>query len=194
LPFPGFLLNVARRARESGLGNFTLPHGILNESYGCCTNNSVLQPVSIEEKQTSRRLAILLVENDAAMAKLTHIAFQEVGLHEGVIAVADGDEALEYLRDRNHQQEDGPDLIFLDLHLPKKSGLEVLKEIKESPVWSVTPVVVVSGYADPMEIRRAYELHASCYVRKPSDLGQFLRFAQVCYEFWGQVATLPTRA
>jgi chemotaxis family two-component system response regulator Rcp1 len=153
-----------------------------------------LQPVSIEEKQASQRLAILLIENDPAMAKLTHIAFQEAGLHSGVIAVADGDEALEYLRDRNHQQDDGPDLIFLDLHLPKKSGLEVLKEIKESPVWSVTPVVVVSGYSDPLEIRRAYELHASCYVRKPSDLEQFLRFAQVCYEFWGQVATLPARA
>ncbi len=66
-----------------------------------------------------------------------------------------------------------PDVIFLDLHLPKKSGLEVLAEIKENPKLRVTPVVVVSGSANPQEVREAYELHASCYIRKPDDLPEF---------------------
>ncbi|HEY3940258.1 MAG TPA: response regulator [Bryobacteraceae bacterium] len=147
------------------------------------------------ERQPPRDLDILLVENDPAMAELTRIAFREAGLHEGVTAVRDGDEALAYLRREEQSVEHShPDIIFLDLHLPKKSGLEVLKEIKMNPSWMVTPVVVVSGWADPMEIRKAYELHASCYVRKPSDLEQFLRFAKVCFEFWGSVVTLPAKA
>jgi CheY-like chemotaxis protein len=145
--------------------------------------------------QAPRGLDILLVENDPAMAELTRIAFREAGMHEGVTSVRDGEEALAYLRkDQPGVECVHPDLIFLDLHLPKKSGLEVLKEIKMNPAWMVTPVVVVSGWADPIEIRKAYELHASCYVRKPSDLEQFLRFARICFEFWGSVVTLPTRA
>jgi chemotaxis family two-component system response regulator Rcp1 len=147
------------------------------------------------EGQPPRGLDILLVENDPAMAELIRIAFREAGLHEGVTAVRDGDEALAYLRREEQSAEHShPDLIFLDLHLPKKSGLEVLKEIKTNPSWMVTPVVIVSGWADPIEIRKAYELHASCYVRKPSDLEQFLRFAKVCFEFWGSVVTLPAKA
>ena len=142
--------------------------------------------------QPRPQLDILLVENDAGMAELTNIAFKEAGLHEGVTCVQDGDEALAFLRKEEHYQgHQHPDMIFLDLHLPKRSGLEVLEEIKTNPSWSATPVVVVSGYSDLREIQRAYELHASCYIRKPDDLDEFLRFARVCYEFWGSVVTLP---
>ncbi len=139
------------------------------------------------------RLDILLIENDPAAAVLTREAFKEVGMHEGVTSVRDGDEALAYLRnEQNYTPHLHPDVIFLDLHLPKISGLEVLKEIKDNPAWVATPVIVVSGSADPAEIRRAYELHASCFIRKPSDLEDFLRFIRVCYEFWGSVVTLPS--
>ncbi len=146
-----------------------------------------------EKREQSRpQLYILLVENDAGMAELTNIAFKEAGLLEGVTCVSDGEEALAFLRKEEHYQgHQHPDMIFLDLHLPKLSGLEVLEEIKSNPNWSATPVVVVSGYSDPQEIRKAYELHASCYVRKPDDLDEFLQFAKVCYEFWGSVVTLP---
>ncbi len=138
------------------------------------------------------RLDILLIENDPAAAVLTREAFKEVGLHEGVTSVRDGDEALAYLRnEENYKKRFHPDVIFLDLHLPKHSGLEVLQEIKNNPAWAPTPVVIVSGSADPVEIRRAYELHASCYIKKPSDLEEFLRFIRICYEFWGSVVTLP---
>jgi len=138
-------------------------------------------------------LDILLIENDPASAVLTREALKEVGLHESLTSVRDGDEALEYLREEeNYKERAHPDVIFLDLHLPKVSGLEVLQEIKNNPAWAPTPVVIVSGSADPAEIRRAYELHASCYIRKPSDLNEFLRFMRVCYEFWGSVVTLPS--
>jgi CheY-like chemotaxis protein len=138
---------------------------------------------------SARKLNILIVENDPAIARLTKEAFKEVGMNDGLVSVPDGDAALAYLRrhEATHLNEPEPDLIFLDLHLPKKSGLEVLAEIKRNPKLRLTPVVVVSGSANPSEIREAYELHASCYVRKPDDLDQFIRFAKSCYEFWGLV-------
>ncbi len=142
----------------------------------------------------TRHLDILLVENDPAMARLTQEAFKEAGLTEGIHTIPNGEEALRYLR-RQEKQADHPhpDLIFLDLNLPKKSGLEVLEAIKADPKLAVTPVVIVSGSEDPQVVREAYQLHASCYVRKPTDLNQFLYFIRSCYEFWGAVVTLPAR-
>lgn len=140
------------------------------------------------------RLDVLIVENDAAAARLTKEAFREAGLMQGVRSVPDGDEALAYLRrEQKYKDHPHPDVIFLDLHLPKKSGLEVLHEIKTNPRLKVIPVVVVSGSADPSEIREAYELHANCYIRKPNDLHHFLHFIAACYEFWGAVVELPEK-
>jgi CheY-like chemotaxis protein len=144
--------------------------------------------------ESAEKFDVLIIENDPATARLTKEAFQEAGLTKGIRSVPDGDEALAYLRHENgYSNHPHPDVIFLDLHLPKKSGLEVLAEIKENPRLRVTPVVVVSGSANPQEVREAYELHASCYIRKPDDLPHFLRFIQVCYEFWGSVVTLPPK-
>ena len=129
---------------------------------------------------------ILIIENDPAAARLTKEAFKEAGFTGGVVSVPNGAVALAYLRrEGSHSNQPEPALIFLDLHLPTKSGLQVLAEIKQNPKLRVTPVVVVSGSANPSEIREAYELHANCYVRKPDDLDQFIRFARSCYEFWG---------
>jgi two-component system, chemotaxis family, response regulator Rcp1 len=145
-------------------------------------------------KNQSKSFRVLIVENDPAASRLTKEAFRETGVTEGVLCVRDGDEALDVLRGENrHAGQPPPDIIFLDLHLPKKSGLEVLKEIKANKPLQATPVVVVSGSDDPREVREAYELHASCYIRKPNDLHQFLRFVAVCYEFWGTVVTLPPK-
>src|ERR1700733_402684 len=141
-----------------------------------------------------RRLDILVIENDPATARLTKEAFKEARLLDSVVSVPDGDVALSYLRQEDRfAAQPLPDLVFLDLHLPKKSGLEVLAEIKGNPKLRVTPVVVVSGSANPREIREAYELHASCYVRKPDDLGQFIAFAKSCYEFWGKAVIFPSK-
>lgn len=135
---------------------------------------------------------VLIIENDPAMARLTKEAFLEAGLTQGVRSVPDGDDALAMLRrEGKHAEVPAPHLIFLDLHLPKKSGMEVLREIKTNPKLKLTPVVVVSGSGDPREIREAYELHANSYIRKPDELHLFLRFVSCCYEFWGSVVTLP---
>jgi CheY-like chemotaxis protein len=140
-----------------------------------------------------RSLQVLLIENDPGVARLTNEAFREAGLTDGVVSVPDGDEALDYLRQLPHKGPHAhPDLIFLDLHLPKKSGLEVLAELKSTPKLTATPVVVVSGSANPDEIREAYELHASCYVRKPDDLDEFLHFVRTCFEFWGTFVVFPS--
>ena len=141
------------------------------------------------------RLDILLIENDAAAARLTKEAFQEAGLKETVHSVPDGDQALALLRrEAPYDNHPVPDVIFLDLHLPKKSGIQVLAEIKQNPNLKIIPVVVVSGSENPNEIREAYELHANCYIRKPNDLHQFLKFIAICYQFWGAVVTLPPKA
>lgn len=140
----------------------------------------------------STKLRVLVVENDAASTRLTIEAFREAGMHEGLVCLRDGDEAMAYLRrEGQYQGEQPPDIIFLDLHLPKKSGLQVLSEIKSNQRLKLTPVVVISGSEDPQEVRKAYELHASCYIRKPNDLHLFLHFIAVCFEFWGSVVTLP---
>lgn len=139
-------------------------------------------------------LDILIVENDPAMARLTGHCFHEAGLKERLVSLPDGDQALDYLCRRN-QYANAPhvDLICLDLHLPRKSGLQVLAEIKSNPYLKLTPVLVVSGSENPEEVRKAYELHASCFIRKPNDLDSFLRFIKVCFEFWGSVVSLPPK-
>lgn len=141
------------------------------------------------------KLDVLVVENDPAMTRLTVEAFREAGLTSGITSVPDGDEALAVLRRTgkysNHPE---PDIICLDLHLPRKPGLVVLAEIKQDPRLVTTPVIVVSGSDNPQEVREAYELHASCYIRKPHELEPLMRFVRICYEFWGSVVTLPPKA
>jgi two-component system, chemotaxis family, response regulator Rcp1 len=151
-----------------------------------------MNPAPARSTGQNQTLDILLIENDPAAALLTKEAFKEAGLTEVVNSVPDGDEALAYLRKQGkYANHPYPDIIFLDLHLPKKSGLEVLRELKSTPNLAVTPVVVVSGSENPKEVREAYELHASCFVRKPNDLDDFLRFVSVCYDFWGGSVVLP---
>lgn len=143
----------------------------------------------------NHELDVLIIENDRAAAHLTKEAFREAGLMRAVTAIPDGDEALAYLRrEGQHRDKPHPDVIFLDLHLPRKPGLQVLAEIKNTPRLAVTPVVVISGSDNPREVRAAYELHASCYIRKPSELHEFLYFIKVCFDFWGSVVTLPPEA
>ncbi len=138
---------------------------------------------------------VLIIENDPAAARLTHEAFKEAGVNSGIEAVPDGEHALAYLRRQNQWiARPDPDIIFLDLHLPRTSGLEVLREIKADPRLLLTPVVVVSGSENPQEVRESYELHANCFVRKPDDLHSFLKFVETCYLFWGTFVTLPSHA
>jgi Response regulator containing CheY-like receiver, AAA-type ATPase, and DNA-binding domains len=141
-----------------------------------------------------KAIDILLVENNPADARLTIEALKEVGLATNLTCVADGDDALEFLRRQGrYSGVSHPDLIFLDLNLQRVSGLEVLAEIKTNAELECIPVVVVSGSIDPRQIRDAYKLKANCYITKPADLNEFLEFIRSCFGFWGTAVTFPPK-
>ncbi len=138
-----------------------------------------------------RQIEILVVESNPADTNLTEIAFKRAGLTSGFRSVSDGEDALAYVhKEGKYARVATPDLIFLDLSLPKVSGLEVLKAIKSTPRLMHIPIVVASGSEDPEHIRAVYALNGNCFMRKPHDLAQFLRFIEMCYEFWGSIVTL----
>ncbi len=138
-----------------------------------------------------RQIEILVVESNPAHVHLTEMAFKKAGLTSGFRSVSDGEDAIAYVhKEGKYANVATPDLIFLDLSLPKVSGLEVLKAIKSTPHLMHIPIVVASGTEDPEHVRAVYKLNGNCFMRKPSDLTQFLRFVEACYEFWGTIVTL----
>src|SRR6478672_9522412 len=138
-----------------------------------------------------KQIEILVVESNPADTRLTEEAFRAAGLTSGFRSVSDGEDALAYVRkEGRYVNVATPDLIFLDLSLPKVSGLEVLKAIKTTPHLMHIPIVVASGSDDPEHVRAVYALNGNCFMRKPDDLAQFLRFVEMCYGFWGSVVTL----
>ena len=141
------------------------------------------------------QIEILVVESNPADTRLTEEAFRAAGLTSGFRSVSDGDDALAYVHKQGkYFNVPTPDVIFLDLSLPKVSGLEVLKAIKTTPHLMHIPIVVASGSDDPEHVREVYALNGNCFIRKPTDLTQFLKFVETCFEFWGNVVTLsPAR-
>ena len=138
-----------------------------------------------------KQIEILVVESSPADTLLTEVAFKAAGLTSGFRSVSDGEDALAYVRkEGKYANVATPDLIFLDLSLPKVSGLDVLKAIKSTPHLMHIPIVVASGSDDPEHVRAVYALNGNCFMRKPHDLTQFLRFVEMCYQFWGSVVTL----
>jgi two-component system, chemotaxis family, response regulator Rcp1 len=140
---------------------------------------------------TKPNIDILIVESSPADTRLTCEAFKAAGVTSELRCVSDGADALMYVRRQGkYANATTPDLIFLDLSLPKVSGLEVLKEIKATPELRHIPIVVASGSEDPEDVRAVYALNGNCFMRKPQELTQFLRFVETCYQFWGHVVTL----
>ncbi len=138
-----------------------------------------------------RQIEILVVESNPADTLLTEFAFRSAGLTSGFRSVTDGEDALAYVHQEGKCTDvPTPDLIFPDLSVQKVSGLEVLQAIKSTPHLKHIPIVVASGLEDPEHVRAVYALNGNCFMRKPSDLTQFLRFVETCYEFWGSVVTL----
>jgi len=132
---------------------------------------------------------ILLVEDNPGDVRLTQEALKE-SRHPVHLSVArDGVEAIEYLR--NCEPDARPDLILLDLNLPRKSGREVLSEIKADPELKRIPVLVMTTSRAEQDIQKAYSLNANCYITKPMDLDDFLRTVRSIEEFWMHTATLP---
>lgn len=138
-----------------------------------------------------RQLEILVVDNNPADLEFTERAFRDAGLTSGFRSVMDGADALAYVRKQGEYADvPTPDLIFLDLSLPRVSGLEVLQAIKTTPHLMHIPIVVASGSENPDHVRAVYALNGNCFMRKPVELKQFLRFLEMCYQFWGSVVTL----
>jgi chemotaxis family two-component system response regulator Rcp1 len=140
-------------------------------------------------------IEILLVEDSPGDVRLTQEAFKDAKLHVNLHAASDGIEALAFLkREGEHFNVPRPDLILLDLNLPKKDGREVLKEIKESPTLKSIPVVILTTSASDADILRSYRLHANCYITKPVGLNGFLKVVQSIERFWLSVVKLPREA
>jgi two-component system, chemotaxis family, response regulator Rcp1 len=143
---------------------------------------------------SSRAINILLVEDNPADVLLTQEALEESKLINCVSIVKDGEEALAYLRkEGKYKGAITPDLVLLDLNLPKKDGREVLKEIKDDPDLMVIPVVILTTSAADEDVLRTYQLHANCYIMKPVDFGQFTRVVQTIECFWFSIVKLPRK-
>jgi chemotaxis family two-component system response regulator Rcp1 len=137
-------------------------------------------------------IEILLVEDNPGDARLTREALREGKVVNRLSVVTDGVEALKFLRQEGSYQEAArPDLILLDLNLPKKDGREVLSEIKQDPSLRSIPVVVLTTSKAERDILVTYDLHANCYIIKPVDLDQFLTVARSIEDFWLSIVRLP---
>jgi chemotaxis family two-component system response regulator Rcp1 len=140
-------------------------------------------------------IEVLLVEDSVGDVRLTREAFKDARVHINLHVAVDGDDAMAFLkRERQYAEAPRPDLILLDLNLPKKDGREVLKEIKESPTLAIIPVVILTTSASEEDILRTYRLHANCYITKPVDLEGFLRVVKSIDTFWLSVVKLPRDA
>jgi two-component system, chemotaxis family, response regulator Rcp1 len=138
-------------------------------------------------------MEILLVEDNPGDVRLTREALKEGRIRSNMQVVTDGVEALEYLRrEGGHGDAVRPDLILLDLNLPRKDGREVLEVIKADPALRSIPVVVLTSSQAEQDIIRAYALHANCYVSKPVELDRFIEVVKSLVNFWLSVAKLPT--
>ena len=143
------------------------------------------------EMQT-RPVELLLVEDSPGDVRLTIEALKEGRVINNLTVVQDGEEAIAFLRRQGrHAGAPRPDLILLDLNLPRKSGLEVLAEIKTDPDLLQIPVVVLTTSQAEEDVLRTYKLHANCYIVKPVDLEQFMSVVQAIKSFWLALVVLP---
>ena len=137
-------------------------------------------------------IEILLVEDNEADVRLTREALKENKVANELHVVGDGEEAIAFLRQQGkYAEESRPDLILLDLNLPKKDGREVLAEIKADDDLKRIPVVVLSISKAEEDILKTYNLHANCFITKPIDLEQFVIVVQSIEDFWLSVVKLP---
>jgi two-component system, chemotaxis family, response regulator Rcp1 len=145
-------------------------------------------------EDTSRPIEILLVEDNPGDVRLTIEALKEGKVRNNLSVARDGVEALAFLRREGpHEKASRPDLILLDLNLPKKDGREVLEEIKQDAVLRRIPVVVLTTSKAEEDILRTYDLHANCYINKPVDLEQFISVVRSIDDFWLSVVRLPSK-
>jgi CheY-like chemotaxis protein len=137
-------------------------------------------------------IEVLLVEDSAGDVRLTREAFKDAKVHINLHVASDGAEAMAFLgREGKYTGVPRPDLILLDLNLPRKDGREVLEEIKGNPDLKSIPVVILTTSAAEADILRSYKSHANCYITKPVDLAGFLTVVKSIDNFWLSVVKLP---
>jgi chemotaxis family two-component system response regulator Rcp1 len=141
---------------------------------------------------SSAPIEVLLVEDSPGDVRLTREALKDAKVHISLHVASDGIEAMAFLEgDGPHVSAPRPDLILLDLNLPRKDGRQVLKEIKESPTLRSIPVVILTTSSSEADVLQSYHLHANCYISKPVDLDGFLKVVQSIDNFWLSVVKLP---
>ncbi|MDD5678584.1 MAG: response regulator [Kiritimatiellae bacterium] len=139
-------------------------------------------------------IEILLVEDSPADVRLTIEALKEEKLYNNLHVVNDGVEAMAFLRrEGKYAKAVRPDLILLDLNLPKKDGREVLMEIKDDETLKIIPVVVLTISKAEEDVLKSYKLHANCYITKPIDLNQFAKVVKTIQDFWLTIVKLPPK-
>jgi CheY-like chemotaxis protein len=145
-------------------------------------------------EQQLQPIDILLVEDSIGDIRLTQEAIKESKLKVNLHVVMDGVEAMEFLRKENkYSTSPTPDLILLDLNLPKKDGRQVLTEIKDDPNLRTIPVVVLTISKAEEDIAKTYKSHVNCYITKPLDFNRFIEVVQAIENFWLAIVTLPKK-
>jgi two-component system response regulator len=143
-------------------------------------------------KEKIRPIEILLVDDNPGDIRLTQEALKESKVLNNIHIVEDGMEALEFLRKEGRfKNEITPDIILLDLNLPKRNGREVLTEIKNDELLKKIPVVILTISRAEEDIIKSYELHANCYITKAVDLNQFMKVFRSIENFWFSIVRLP---
>ena len=143
-------------------------------------------------KKKIKIIDILLVEDNPADIDLTMEAFEECKFANNLHVVSDGERALSFLRkEGNFSDKPRPDLILLDLNLPKIDGREILAEIKNDDKLKQIPVVILTTSESIEDITEMYRLHANCYITKPVDINQFIKVVQSIGDFWFSIVKLP---
>lgn len=142
----------------------------------------------------ARLAEILLVEDNEGDIELTREAFEEAKLRNHLHIAEDGDKALDFLFKRNgHEGVPTPDIILLDLNLPKTNGREVLEKIKSDDHLKAIPTIVLTSSQADRDVIESYELHANCYIVKPVDAIKFMEVVQQVENFWVDIVCLPPK-
>jgi two-component system, chemotaxis family, response regulator Rcp1 len=140
-----------------------------------------------------RLIEILLVEDNPGDVRLTREALRDSKVRNNMYVARDGEEAMSFLRKQGeHEQATRPDLVLLDLNLPRKSGLEVLAEVKADETLRRIPVVILTSSGAEQDILKSYDFHANAYVTKPVDLDQFVNVVKSVEDFWVEIVKLPS--
>ena len=143
-------------------------------------------------QNNGRPIEILLVEDSPGDVRLTQEVFKDTKIRNTLHVVGDGVEAMAFLRrEGKYTSMPRPDLILLDLNLPRKDGREVLKEIKGDENLKTIPVVILTISKDEQDILKTYRLHANCYITKPVDFDQFIKVVEQIEGFWLTIVKLP---